>query len=61
MSIVPMSTNVYSRSDGISDWRACLDPYGDAVEVNASHLGMPAHAGTFRAIVGALRTFDYSR
>ncbi|UMG91420.1 alpha/beta fold hydrolase [Nocardioides sp. TF02-7] len=33
-------TNVYSRRDGIVDWRACIDPDGSAVEVRASHLGM---------------------
>ncbi len=33
-------TNIYSRRDGIVDWRACIDPEGDAVEVRASHIGM---------------------
>ncbi|GAA3816644.1 lipase family alpha/beta hydrolase [Nocardioides panacisoli] len=33
-------TNVYSRRDGIVDWRACIDPQGRAVEVRASHIGM---------------------
>jgi pimeloyl-ACP methyl ester carboxylesterase len=33
-------TNVYSRRDGVVDWRACLDPEGRAVEVRASHLGL---------------------
>jgi pimeloyl-ACP methyl ester carboxylesterase len=33
-------TAVYSRRDGIVDWRACVDPLADAVEVTASHLGM---------------------
>ena len=32
-------TAIYSRRDGIVDWRACVDP-GHAVEVRASHLGM---------------------
>lgn len=34
-------TNVYSRRDGIVDWKACIDPEGIAVEVRASHIGMP--------------------
>lgn len=34
-------TNIYSRRDGIVDWRACRDPQGRAVEVRASHIGMP--------------------
>ena len=33
-------TAVYSRRDGIVDWRACVDPIAHAVEVTASHLGM---------------------
>ncbi|MCL2541867.1 MAG: hypothetical protein FWE71_05315 [Nocardioidaceae bacterium] len=33
-------TNIYSRRDGIVDWRACIDRQGTAVEVRASHIGM---------------------
>ena len=33
-------TAVYSKRDGIVDWRACVDPLAGAVEVTASHLGM---------------------
>ena len=33
-------TSVYSRRDGIIDWRSCLDPQATAVEVTTSHLGM---------------------
>ena len=33
-------TAIYSRRDGIVDWRACIDPQATPVEVTASHLGM---------------------
>jgi pimeloyl-ACP methyl ester carboxylesterase len=33
-------TSVFSRRDGIIDWRSCLDPQATAVEVTTSHLGM---------------------
>jgi hypothetical protein len=33
-------TAIYSKRDGIVDWRACVDPLAVAVEVSASHLGM---------------------
>jgi pimeloyl-ACP methyl ester carboxylesterase len=33
-------TSVYSRRDGIVDWRSCLDPAATTVEVATSHLGM---------------------
>jgi pimeloyl-ACP methyl ester carboxylesterase len=33
-------TSVYSRADAILDWKTCLDPAAELVEVNASHTGM---------------------
>jgi triacylglycerol lipase len=33
-------TAVYSKRDGIVDWKACVDPLAVPVEVRASHLGM---------------------
>ena len=33
-------TSVFSRRDGIVDWRSCLDPQAKTVEVGTSHLGM---------------------
>ncbi len=41
---------VYSRSDAIVDWRACLDPAAEWVEVNGSHCGMAVNAEVYRAI-----------
>jgi triacylglycerol lipase len=49
--------SVYSRTDGIVDWRACLDPAAKQVEVRASHIGMAVNAGTYRAIAEALADF----
>jgi hypothetical protein len=48
---------VYSRTDGIVDWRACLDPAARHVEVHSSHVGMSVHPGVYRAIAGALPGF----
>jgi triacylglycerol lipase len=31
---------IYSHSDGIVDWRSCLDPHAECVEVDGSHCGM---------------------
>ena len=45
---------VYSRSDGIVDWRACLDPAARQVEVNSSHVGMSVHPQVFRIVAEAL-------
>ena len=48
--------SLYSRSDGIVDWRSCLDPAADeCVEVRASHCGMSVSADAYRAIAAALR------
>ena len=33
-------TSVFSRRDGVVDWRGCLDPAADTIEVRTSHLGM---------------------
>jgi pimeloyl-ACP methyl ester carboxylesterase len=41
---------VYSRSDGIVDWRACLDPYAEQVEVDSSHCGMSVHPQVYRVL-----------
>jgi triacylglycerol lipase len=45
---------VHSRSDGIVDWRACLDPHARHVEVNSSHCGMSVHPAVYRALDGLL-------
>src|SRR4051812_23849411 len=31
--------SVYSKTDGIVDWRSCLDPHAEHVEVDSSHVG----------------------
>jgi triacylglycerol lipase len=49
--------SVYSRRDGIVNWRACLDPDAEQVEVRASHLGMGLNPGTYRAVADALADF----
>jgi triacylglycerol lipase len=48
---------LYSRSDGVVDWRACLDPAAKQVEVRASHLGMGLNAGVYAEIANALGGF----
>jgi hypothetical protein len=47
-------TAVYSRSDGIVDWRACLDPDAEQVEVDASHCGMSVNAAVYAHVARAL-------
>jgi triacylglycerol lipase len=48
---------LYSRSDGIVDWRSCLDPAAECVEVRGSHCGMAVNAAAYRAIAQALARF----
>jgi triacylglycerol lipase len=49
---------LYSRTDGIVDWRSCLDRDADAlVEVRGSHCGMSVNADAYRAIGRALGSF----
>jgi triacylglycerol lipase len=47
--------SVYSRSDGIVDWRACLDPAARHVEVDSTHCGMSVHGDVFDVVGRALR------
>jgi pimeloyl-ACP methyl ester carboxylesterase len=48
-------TSVYSRSDGVVDWRSCLDPAASQVEVDSTHCGMAVNGGVFRVVAEALR------
>jgi triacylglycerol lipase len=49
--------SIYSRTDGIVDWCACLAPGAEHVEVEGSHVGMAVNASAWRAIAGALDRF----
>ncbi len=49
--------SVYSRTDGVVDWRSCLDPDAEHVEVDASHIGMAVNPGVYRAVANALGAF----
>lgn len=42
--------SVYSRTDGIVNWRSCLDPAARQLEVSASHCGMGVNAGVYQAV-----------
>ena len=48
-------TSVYSRRDGIVDWRACVDPMAVSVEVRTSHIGMAIDPRVIDHVVAALR------
>jgi triacylglycerol lipase len=50
--------SIYSKSDGIVDWRACLDPCADEhVEIASSHVGMAVSPAAWRAVADALERF----
>ena len=49
--------SVYSRTDGVVDWHACLDPRARAVEISSSHVGMAVNAEAYRAVGQALVAF----
>jgi triacylglycerol lipase len=47
--------SVYSKSDGVVDWRSCLDPHAtQLVEISASHCGMAVSRSAWRAVAEAL-------
>ncbi len=47
-------TAVYSRRDGICDWRACIDPSAEAREVRTSHVGMALDPDVLDIVVETL-------
>jgi triacylglycerol lipase len=49
--------SVYSQTDGIVSWRACLDESAELVEIRSSHCGMALNADAYRAIARALGEF----
>jgi triacylglycerol lipase len=51
------SVSVFSRRDGVADWRACVDPAGGNAEVDATHCGMPGDPAAQRVILDALERF----
>ncbi len=48
---------LYSRSDGVVDWRSCLAEDAELIEVDASHCGMSLNPQAYRAVAGALSRF----
>ena len=48
-------TAVFSKRDGIVDWRACLDPAAEHVEVRTSHCGMAGYPIVMDHVLAALR------
>jgi triacylglycerol lipase len=45
---------IYSRSDGIVSWEACMDPSAEHVEVESSHTGMSVNARVYRVLAEIL-------
>jgi len=48
------AVSIYSRSDGIVSWEACLDRSAEHVEVESSHCGMSVNAEVYRVLAKAL-------
>ena len=51
-------TSMWSKTDGIVDWRACLDPAAEGVELPGTHFGLAASAPAYRALAAALGRHD---
>ena len=46
--------SVYSREDAVVDWRACLDPAAEQVEVRSTHNGMGTDPVVHYVVAGTL-------
>jgi len=53
--------SIYSRRDGVVNWRACLDPGADHVEVDSSHTGMAVNAAVYRELADRLALLGDTR
>lgn len=45
---------IYSRTDGVVSWEACLDPDARQVEVDSSHIGMSVNPAVYRILAEVL-------
>jgi pimeloyl-ACP methyl ester carboxylesterase len=48
------AVSIYSRSDGIVSWKACLDPWARHVEVESSHSGMSVNREVYLVLAEVL-------
>jgi triacylglycerol lipase len=48
------AVSIYSPSDGIVSWEACLDPSAEHIEVESSHTGMSVNAAVYRVLARIL-------
>ncbi len=53
--------SLYTTSDGIVDWRACVVPGATNIEVPGTHLGMGLRPETLRIVLQLLADADSSR
>ena len=44
------TTSIYSRSDGVVNWKACLRPDLNAIEVEGSHIGLALNPDVYRIL-----------
>jgi len=50
------TTSIYSRSDGVINWKACIRPDIDAIEVRGSHVGLALNPEVYRILAHLLAT-----
>ena len=53
--------SMYSREDAVVDWRSCLDPAAEHIEVRSTHNGMGTDSHVQRLLAAKLQTFSAPR
>lgn len=48
------TTSIYSRSDGVVNWKACLRPDVNSIEVRGSHIGLALNPEVYRILAHLL-------
>jgi pimeloyl-ACP methyl ester carboxylesterase len=55
------AVSIYSRSDGIVSWQACLDSCARQVEIDSSHTGMSVNRQVYRVLAEILEEAEDDR
>ena len=54
-AVQPPQFAIYSRKDGVADWRSCMEEDPSAnTEVNCTHIGMIVHPEVYRVVANRL-------
>jgi pimeloyl-ACP methyl ester carboxylesterase len=54
-------SSIYTRADAIIDWRSCLDPAAEQIEIDSSHTGLATDAAAHAIVAARLAALSQLR